>query len=89
MIHQSSHGFPLMFRPHDLRPEIYKKYIWYYNSDFHSDGLLDTDVREVTSIQKKDKSMWQGNLAIEVTGSMYFGNIFRIMHATFPKSVNF
>ena len=42
MLQQSSYGFALVFRPYDLRPEI-------YNTDFHSDGLLDADVREVRS----------------------------------------
>ena len=32
------------------------KQIKYYEVDFHSDGLLDTDVREVPSFQKKTKA---------------------------------
>ena len=32
------------------------KQIKYYEVDFHSDGLLDTDVREVPSFQKKKKA---------------------------------
>ena len=28
----------------------------YYDADFHSDGLLDNDVREVSSFQKKTKA---------------------------------
>ena len=37
------------------------KEIKYYEVDFNSDRLLDTDVREVPSFYKKDKSMWQRN----------------------------
>ena len=83
-----------------------------YNSDFHGEGLLDTDVREVSSFYRKTKAslrvriqkfsgpyfptfepkklqirtlftqcVWQQNYfhPIEVTRSMYFGNILQIM----------
>ena len=32
------------------------KQVKYYNADFHGDGLLDNDVREVLSFQKKTKA---------------------------------
>ena len=40
-----------MFRPRDLRLEIYIDY-----NDFHSDRLLDTDVKEEHSFYKKTKT---------------------------------
>ena len=54
----------------------------YYNADFHSDGVLDTaDVKEVFSFQKKTKAFGKDIFSqpAEITGSMYFENIFRIM----------
>ena len=55
--------------------------IKYYNADFHSDGLLDPDVRKSTFILENDKSPCQEifSYLVEVTESIYFGNIFRIM----------
>ena len=36
--------------------------IKYYNTNFHSDGLLDNDVREVsTFILEKEQIIWQGH----------------------------
>ena len=49
--------------------ESHKK-IKYYKEDFHSDGLL-----EKTKAFNKDIFTH----SVEVVGSMYFGNIFRIM----------
>ena len=46
--------------------------IKYYNADFHSNGLLDTDVTE----EQKHVARNFFCHPIDVTGSMYFGNIF-------------
>ena len=61
------------------------KEIKYYNVDFHSDGLLDPDVRKVRSFYKTTKACAKELFShpVETTGSMYFGNIFRIMRSTF------
>ena len=37
------------------------KQIKYYNANFHSDGLLDNDVREVPLFLKKEKNIWKGH----------------------------
>ena len=50
MILQSSYGFALLFRPHNLQPEIYKNRSGTKMQIFDTDGLLDTDVIEVPSI---------------------------------------
>ena len=57
------------------------KYIRYCDTNFHSDGLLDNDVRETPLFQKKKKTFDKDIFShpIEVTGSMQFENNFPIM----------
>ena len=39
--------FALVFKPHDLRPEIYIKRLGTTTQNFNSDRLLNTGIREV------------------------------------------
>ena len=50
MVHQISYEFALVFRPHTLPLKIYINRLGAsYNTDFHSDGLLDTGVHSLVS----------------------------------------
>ena len=56
----------------------------YYNTNFHSDRLLDNDVREEPLFwKKKHLARTIFTHPKEETGSMDFGNIFRVM--SLPK----
>ena len=52
----------------------------HYNAGFYSNGLLDPGVKESTFILEHDKRMYQEIFSrlVDVTESMYLGNIFRI-----------
>ena len=58
--------------------EVYINRVSITTQKFHSDGLLDTDVREVPSFSKKTKR--QGNFfpPVEVAGSMYLEIFFEL-----------
>ena len=50
----------------------------YYNADFHSDGLRDSyQLERSTFFYKKKKNVASKFFShpVEVTGSMYFGNL--------------
>ena len=57
------------------------KWIKRHNVNFHSDGLLDNDARKVPSFLKRIKHLARALFthSIEVTESLYVGNIFLVI----------
>ena len=81
MIQQSSHGFALVFRPHDLRPEIYINSLGTTTQIFIAMNYLIPMSEKYLHFREKQNHVEMNYFShpVKVTGSMYSGNIFRIM----------
>ena len=81
MIHQSSYGFTLLFRPHDLRPEMYINGLGTTTQISKAMDYLILILVKHLHFRERQKHVTRKFLLhpVEVSGSMYLGNIFYIM----------
>ena len=81
MIHQSSYGFALVLTPHDFRSEIYINRLGTTTQIFKPMDYWILMSEKYRYFGKRQKHVARKFFShpIEVTVSMYLGNIFRIV----------
>ena len=81
MIHQSSYGFLLVFRPNDLRPEMYINKLGTTTQIFIAMDYFILMSEKYLHFKKRQKNLARKLFShlVVLTGSMFFENIFRIM----------